>query len=112
MRAREGCGAMTASNWIHPLPSPEMFRINRVLYDIQHNREKEAAFFADKADFVGRYPALSEQSRSAIITCDIGKLYLLGANPYLLRAYCLQLRVPEQEYLDALRAVAGEPADG
>ena len=45
---------MTASNWIHPLPSPEMFRINRVLYDIQHNREKEAAFFADKADFVGR----------------------------------------------------------
>ena len=95
-----------SSNWVHPLPSPEVFRINRVLYDIQHDRDKETAFFSDKTNFLNNYPAISPQSRAAIIECDIGTLYLLGANPYLLRAYCLQLRIPEQEYLQALREVA------
>ncbi len=42
---------------------------------------------------------------AALDATDIGGLYLLGANPYLLRAYCLQLRVPEADYLAALRAV-------
>lgn len=99
-------------NWVSAIPSAEAHAIDRILYDVQHNREEEKRYFADPRAFIAAFPALSLRAAEALATNDIGRLYLLGANPYLLRAYCLQLRVPEQEYLDALRAVAGKTVDG
>ncbi|KPF89319.1 hypothetical protein IP81_16810 [Novosphingobium sp. AAP83] len=95
---------MSARNWIEAIPSEQAYAINRMMYDIQHDREEEKRFFADPAAYIGNAP-LTDEAREALARTDIGKLYLLGANPYLMRAYCLQLRIPEQDYLDALRAV-------
>jgi protocatechuate 4,5-dioxygenase alpha chain len=40
-------------------------------------------------------------------------MYLRGVNPYLLRAHCLGLHIPEKTFLDSLRAVAAEePSHG
>lgn len=99
-------------NWVHPMPTPEAFRINRILYDVQHDREEERRYFADPNAYLDEHPGLSHASREALAATDIGRLYVLGANPYLLRAYCLQLRIPEDQYLDALRAVAEEVPHG
>lgn len=99
-------------NWVHPMPTPEAFRINRILYDVQHDRAKERRYFADPAAYLDGHPGLSPPALSALATTDIGALYRLGANPYLLRAYCLQLRIPEEHYLGALRAVGSEVAHG
>lgn len=99
-------------NWVSPMPSAEAYMIDRVLYDVQHDREEEKRYFADPRGFIDRFATLTPRAAAALVANDIGQLYLLGANPYLLRAYCLQLKVPEQEYLDALRAVAGKTIDG
>lgn len=99
-------------NWVQPIPTPEAFRINRILFDVQHDRAEEARFFADPDAYIAERGGLSSSTASALARNDIGKLYLLGSSPYLLRAYCLQLRVPEHEYLAALRAVAEEADHG
>lgn len=99
-------------NWVELIPSPEAHRINRVLFRVQHDRAEEKRYFADPAAYLADYPGMAPATIEALVRTDIGKLYLLGANPYLLRAYCLQLRVPEPEYLAALRAVSEDFAHG
>lgn len=99
-------------NWVELVPSPEAHRINRVLYRVQHDRAEEARYFADPAAYLAEYPEMDVETVKAFAATDIGKLYLLGANPYLLRAYCLQLRVPEPDYLAALRAVSEDLNNG
>ncbi|WP_277983261.1 hypothetical protein [Sphingomonas faeni] len=98
---------MTARNWVQDIPSQEAYAINKILFRVQHDRDEEVRFFADPATYI-QSSVLSDKARSALTTTDVGQLYLLGANPYLLRAYCLQLRMPEPEYLSALRAVGDD----
>jgi protocatechuate 4,5-dioxygenase alpha chain len=98
-------------NWVHAIPSPEAYWINRVLYDTQHKPSEMARFQADPAAYLQDLP-LSEAAKGRLATNAIGPLYVAGANPYLLRAHCLHLRVPEADYLGALRAVAEEPGLG
>lgn len=98
------------TNWVQPMPTVEAYRIDRILYDVQHDPAEEARFFADPDAYIAGVE-LSDRARAALKSTDVGALYLLGANPYLLRAYCLQLRMPEAAYLAALRAVGGQ-ADG
>lgn len=98
---------MTARNWVQDIPSQEAYAINKILYRVQHDRAEETRFFADPAAYIQDAP-LSDAARAALGKTDVGQLYLLGANPYLLRAYCLQLRMPEPEYLAALRAVGDD----
>ncbi|WCT79232.1 hypothetical protein [Novosphingobium humi] len=101
---------MSARNWVQDMPTEEAYAINRILYRVQHDRAEEARFFESPSRYIAEEP-LSEAARAALDTTDIGQLYLLGANPYLLRAYCLQLRIPEADYLAALRA-AGDASHG
>ena len=101
-----------SDNWVAAVPTPEIFRINRVLYDIQHDRAEEARFFADRRAYVDAIGGLSAQAADALVANDWTRLYLLGANPYLMRAYCLQLRIPEPEYLASLRRAGEESSHG
>lgn len=98
---------MKPRNWIEQMPSVESYWINRVLYDVQHKPDHAERFKADPETYMAGMP-LTERTRQLLIANDIGQLYLAGSNPYLLRTHCLQLQVPEEEYLGALRAVAAE----
>jgi protocatechuate 4,5-dioxygenase alpha chain len=51
---------------------------------------------------------LSSALKAAIRDNEIGAMYLAGVNPYLLRAHCLGLHIPENVFLDSLRAVADQ----
>lgn len=96
---------MSARNWVHQIPTQEAYALNRILFRVQHDRDEEALFFADPAAYIGDDKTLSPEARAALSSTDVASLYTLGVNPYLLRAYCLQLRMPEHEYLAALRSV-------
>lgn len=96
---------MSARNWVQTIPSREAYLLDKILFKVQHDRAEEARFFADPPQYIADVE-LSARARAALTTTDVGALYLLGVNPYLLRAYCLQLRMPEADYLAALRAVA------
>lgn len=103
---------MSASNWVGGLPSQEAYAINRILYDVQHDRAEEERYFKDPAKYLAEHSDLPTVAVTAMASTDIAQLYTLGANPYLLRAYCLQLRIPEAKYLAALRAVNQGGNDG
>jgi len=100
------------NNWLQAIPTGEAYQINRVLYRIQHDREEEKRYFANPDVYIASYPGLTPAATAALEHTDVTQLYLLGANPYLLRAYCLQLRIPEQEYLAALRKAGKELENG
>jgi Aromatic-ring-opening dioxygenase LigAB, LigA subunit len=95
---------MSVRNWVQGIPSQEAYALNKILFKVQHDRAEEVRFFADPEQYIGETD-LSNEARTALASTDVGKLYELGVNPYLLRAYCLQLRMPEPDYLAALRAV-------
>jgi Aromatic-ring-opening dioxygenase LigAB, LigA subunit len=96
------------SNWRQMIPTVDAFWIDRVLFDVQHDPAAAARFAADKHSYLKDLP-LTAESRRLLQINDIGGLYLAGANPYLLRAHCLHLRIPDPEYLSALRAVGDAP---
>ena len=100
------------SNWLQAIPTGEAYQINRVLYRIQHDRDEEKRYFANPDVYIASNPGLTPAATAALEHTDVTQLYLLGANPYLLRAYCLQLRIPEQEYLAALRKAGKELENG
>jgi protocatechuate 4,5-dioxygenase alpha chain len=77
--------------------------INQLFYDVQ-KADGLAQFRADPEAFLDRY-AFSPEVRAAIAHTDIGAMYRAGANPYLLRFFCVNLGVPEQEYVAALHAI-------
>ena len=57
--------------------------VNVVLYDIEVDAASVAAFIDDPEPFVdGR--SLSDEERAALMKWDVGKLYALGAHPFLL----------------------------
>ena len=77
--------------------------INQLFYDVQ-KAEGLAQFRSDRGAYLDRYP-FSPQVRAAIEGMDIGSMYRAGANPYLLRFFCVNLGVGEQDYVAALHAI-------
>lgn len=81
----------------------DRYWINKLFYDTQ-KADGLAAYQAEPGRFLNRYP-LSPELRAAVERNDIGALYRAGANPYLLRFYCVNMGVSEEDYLSALRAL-------
>ena len=98
-------------NWRQDMPSVEAYWIGRILYDVHHKKGHLERYKADPLQYMAAVP-LSDESKILIRDNQIGQLFLAGANPYLLRAHCLGLGIPEAEFLNSLRAVANEAGYG
>lgn len=96
-------------NWQLGMPDADAYWIDRILFDVQHKRPDFDRFVADRVAYMADIP-LPPALKQALYDNDFGQMYLAGANPYLIRAHCLALRVPEDVFLDSLRAVG--PAHG
>lgn len=94
-----------ARNWVHDMPNADAYWADRVLYDVHHQPSHLDRFKQDADAYMAAVP-LPANLKAAIRDNDIGSLYRAGVNPYLLRAHCLGMRMPEVEYLAALRAIA------
>lgn len=101
------CHAMSR-NWRLLMPSPESYQIDRVLFDVQHKADHREQFRADPHAYLRAVP-LSPERKAELAANDFGALYLAGANPYLLRAHCLVMQIPEENYLAQMRAVTDSP---
>lgn len=100
-----------SGNWQQHMPTPDAYWIDRVLYDVHHDPADLARYLASPDAYLAD-TALPAALKAAIRDNRIGELYLAGANPYLLRAHCLGLHMPEAEFLQSLRAVAEEVPHG
>lgn len=92
-------------NWRQDMPTVQAYWMNRVLYDVHHQASHLERYKADPDAYMHDIP-LDAPLKSAIRDNDIGAMYLAGVNPYLLRAHCLGLHIPERIFLESLRAVA------
>lgn len=101
---------MTARNWRQDMPTPDAYWMNKVLYEVHHVASHLERYRADPDAYMNDIP-LATELKAAIRANDIGAMYLAGVNPYLLRAHCLGLHIPEPVFLQSLRAV-GEHGHG
>jgi protocatechuate 4,5-dioxygenase alpha chain len=85
------------------LNSTDRYYLNKLFYDTQR-AETLASYRQDQRAFLDGYQ-LSPEVRAAVESNDIGAMYQAGANPYLLRYYCVNMQVPEPEFLGALAAL-------
>jgi hypothetical protein len=102
---------MTARNWRQDMPSADAYQMDKVLFEVHHMASHLERYRADPDAYMQDI-ALPARLKAAIRDNDIGAMYLAGVNPYLLRAHCLGLGIPEQQFLQSLRRVAQAPADG
>ena len=95
------------SNWLQWMPTPEAYGVNKVLFELHHKPDDLVSYRKDPEAYLDRYE-LTPRARAAIRDNDVAALYLSGTNPYLLRAHCIGMRIPEAESLAALRSLAKE----
>ncbi|ALU89534.1 subunit of meta cleavage enzyme [Herbaspirillum rubrisubalbicans] len=100
-----------SENWVQQIPSQAAYWMNKVLFEVHHNDGHLKRYLASPNDYLSAVP-MPQHLRVAVRDNDIGAMYLAGANPYLLRAHCLGLRIPEQDFLASLKAVTGGKKNG
>lgn len=98
------------SNWRLMMPTTEAYLLDKVLYELHHKPDDLAAYNQNKAAYLSRFN-LSLDMAAKISGNDVAGLYEAGVNPYLLRAHCIGMRIPEDVSLAALRSLMKEGDD-
>lgn len=78
--------------------------LNKMIRDVNRDPVRREAFFKDAAAFAAGYQPLTDEERRAFLAKDIGALYRLGVHGLILRPFTLLHKVPEPEYLAAIRS--------
>jgi hypothetical protein len=73
-----------------------------MLRDVNRLPPAREAYFKSPAEFVARYD-LNDEERRAVLEFDVGTLYRLGVHGLILRPFTLLHKVPEPDYLKAIR---------
>lgn len=92
------------ANWQEMMPSTRAYLMNKVLYQLHHNADHLEAYTADADAYLARFK-LPQDLAEAIKGNDVAGMYLTGVNPYLLRAHCIGVKIPEDVSLAALRSL-------
>ena len=93
------------SNWRQMMPTPDAYLLNKVLFDLHHKAGDLESYHEDKESYLSRYP-LSDVLKAQIRDGDVAQLYLSGVNPYILRAHCIGMKIPEAVSVGALHRLA------
>lgn len=80
------------------------YTLNKMIRDVNRDPGKREAFFKDAAAFADAYHPLTDEERRAFLAKDIGALYKLGVHGLILRPFTLLHKMPEPEYLAAIRS--------
>lgn len=99
------------SNWYQAMPTSTAYWIDKVLFELHHKPDDLEHYRRDADSYLSRFQ-LTTEMKTAITTNDVAALYLSGVNPYLLRAHCIGMRIPENVSLAALRSINQEKKNG
>ncbi|MAM61412.1 subunit of meta cleavage enzyme [Maritimibacter sp. UBA3975] len=92
------------ANWQEMMPSTRAYLMNKVLYELHHKPDHLEAYNQDADAYLTRFD-LPQDLATSIKSNDVAGMYLSGVNPYLLRAHCIGVKIPEDESLAALRSL-------
>jgi hypothetical protein len=79
------------------------YTLNKMIREINRDAMRREAYFKSPADFAAGYQ-LTDEEREAFVALDYGKLYKLGAHGLILRPFSLIHKVPDLQYLGAIRS--------
>jgi hypothetical protein len=86
------------------------YLVNKVIWEVDRTDEGLAEFKADPAGFLGVWiessggGPLTRDERRAIEARDYGRLYAMGANPFLLWQFARSVSVPDEMTVEGLIA--------
>lgn len=80
------------------------YTLNKMIRDVNRDPARREQFFKDAAAFAAGYAPLTDEERAAFLARDIGALYKLGVHGLILRPFTLLHKVPEPDYLAAIRS--------
>jgi len=76
--------------------------MQKLLFDLNRDTATQERFRTDLPGLLNGY-LLTPEEREAIVSRDVGLLYVLGANGQLLMHYAALLGMPWAEYIAAMR---------
>jgi hypothetical protein len=79
-----------------------LYALQKMIRDVNRLPAARDAYFADAAQFAAGY-GLDDAERRAFVERDVTRLYTLGVHGLLLRPFTLLHKMPEPEYLTAIR---------
>ena len=79
-----------------------LYTLQKLIRDVNRKPACREAFFLSAEKFTENYD-LAEREREALLKRDIGKLYAMGVHGLLLRPFTLLHKMPEPDYLRAIR---------
>jgi Aromatic-ring-opening dioxygenase LigAB, LigA subunit len=79
-----------------------LYALQKLIRDVNRKPPCREAFFQSAEDFAKNYE-LDAEERDALLKRDVGKLYAMGVHGLLLRPFTLLHKMPEPDYLKAIR---------
>jgi hypothetical protein len=78
------------------------YALQKLIRDVNRKPACREAYFESPQKFADGY-GLSEQEREALLKLDVSSLYGMGVHGLLLRPFTILHRMPEPDYLKAIR---------
>jgi hypothetical protein len=79
-----------------------LYALQKLIRDVNRKPACREAFFQSPETFAATYE-LAEPERAALVARDITALYAMGVHGLLLRPFTLLHKMPEPDYLKAIR---------
>ena len=79
-----------------------LYVLQKMIRDVNRLPARREAYFASREDFAQGYD-ITPDERAAFVQFDVTKLYALGVHGLLLRPFTLLHKMPEPDYLTAIR---------
>jgi hypothetical protein len=79
-----------------------LYTLQKLIRDVNRKPACREAFFQSREKFAAGYE-LAEPERDALFAFDVRKLYAMGVHGLLLRPFTLLHKMPEADYLKAIR---------
>jgi hypothetical protein len=84
-----------------------LYRLQKLLYELNRDRQVQEAFLTDLEHLLCEYQ-LSEEEAEAIRSDDVGKLYILGVNGQILMHFAAWRGYAWDAYIQAMKDALAE----
>jgi hypothetical protein len=78
------------------------YTLQKMIREVNRRPDRREAYFASRETFAQAYE-LTPEERAAFVAFDVCKLYALGVHGLILRPFTILHKMPEPEYLSAIR---------
>jgi hypothetical protein len=78
-----------------------LYQVQKLMFDLNRDRTLRARFIESKMDITLQYK-LTLEEREALLTPDIGKLYIMGVSKALLLYYTAILGLPRAKFVEGV----------